>query len=125
VEDGVLVRLEKPANGQPKVVKVRVVADNIIQVSATPVEKFSEEASLMVLEDKARKTDWQYQEKGKTLVLNTKNLRVEVGADNGAVTFFDKSGKWCCRKITPESRPSCRQNYWGTPKATSCKKPSV
>ncbi|MFB9863864.1 TIM-barrel domain-containing protein [Rufibacter immobilis] len=93
LDDGVLVKLEKAASGDPQMVQLRVLADNIIQVKATPVEQFSQEPSLMVLEYKAGKTDWQFQEKGKSLVLNTKDLRVEVAADNGAVTFYDKNGK--------------------------------
>ncbi|GGK64885.1 alpha-xylosidase [Rufibacter glacialis] len=93
LKDGVLVKLEKPASGDPQYVKLRVVTDNIIQVSATPVEKFSPEPSLMVLENQRGKTDWKFQEKGETLVLNTKDLRVEVGAATGAVSFFDKNGK--------------------------------
>ncbi|WP_210487601.1 TIM-barrel domain-containing protein [Rufibacter aurantiacus] len=91
--DGVLVKLDQKSSGDPQYVQLRVVADNIVQVQATPEEKFSPEPSLMVLENKNVKTDWQFQEKGKTLVLNTKDLRVEVGAETGAVTFFDRNGK--------------------------------
>ncbi|WP_153042123.1 TIM-barrel domain-containing protein [Rufibacter roseus] len=93
LKDGVLVNLSTKSAGAPRAVKVRVVADNIIHVSATPEENFDQEPSLMVLENKGAAPKWQLQEKGKTLVLSTNKLRAEVSAETGAVTFYDKNGK--------------------------------
>ncbi|WP_205503652.1 TIM-barrel domain-containing protein [Rufibacter psychrotolerans] len=98
--DGVVVKVAKPTAGSPQMVKVRVLADNIVQVSASPVEKFSEEPSLMVLENKNPNAHWQFQERKGKLVVSTKALRVEIGPENGAVAFFDQSGKQLLQENT-------------------------
>ncbi|MCC9167008.1 TIM-barrel domain-containing protein [Pontibacter harenae] len=92
LEDGVLVRLEKEAAGDPQYLKLRVISDKIIQVVATPAAEFEDAPSLMVLDNLKAEGQWDVKEEAKGLVLNTKSLRVEVAANTGEVTFYDRNG---------------------------------
>ncbi|MCC9137584.1 TIM-barrel domain-containing protein [Pontibacter silvestris] len=87
-----LVTLEKKSEGDPQYVKLKVVADNIVQVIASPANEFKDAQSLMVLEGNKANVQWDLKERGKSLVLNTKALKVVVDANTGAVTFYDKNG---------------------------------
>ncbi|AKD05447.1 alpha-xylosidase [Pontibacter korlensis] len=93
LDDGVLVQLEKKAAGDPQFVKLRVVSDKIIQVVSSPKSAFEDLPSLVVVDGQKAKPQWRIQENGKDLVLTTDALKVEVAANTGEVTFYDKNGK--------------------------------
>lgn len=57
LDNGVLVELEQKVASDPQYVKLEVIADNIIHVTATPTQEFGDEKSLMVINDGKSSTD--------------------------------------------------------------------
>lgn len=90
--DGVIVTLEKKSPGTAQKVRLRVIADKIIQVVATPENEFNAAPSLAVIGSPDPAVKWELQETDRSLVLSTNALKVEIASATGAVTFFDKKG---------------------------------
>jgi len=86
VKDGVVVRT---ANGD---VRLKVVNDKIIRVSATPTDSFPGDASLVVL-PVTETPVYTVSTSGDNVNITTPEIKAVVSEKTGAVTFFDKSGK--------------------------------
>src|SRR5690554_877749 len=82
----------KSANGD--VVRLDVVAEDIIQVRTSPNGVFSEQASLIAIKSADGSVDFSIEEAqdGK-VVLKTAAVQVEVDLNGGAVRFLDAEGK--------------------------------
>ena len=89
VAQGIVVN---PAQGQAKVVRLQVMADDIIRVTALPHSDFSSVAdSLMVVAEPD--ATFSTQTKGSTVVLSTDALTAEVSLLNGQVVFKNARGE--------------------------------
>lgn len=86
VKDGVVV---STSGGD---VRLKVINDKIIRVSATPGDKFPEDASLVVLPVKGTPKYTVTESDGNVNII-TSEIKAVVSEKTGAVTFFDKSGK--------------------------------
>ena len=86
VKDGVVVSTR---NGD---VRLKVINDKIIRVSATPDGTFPEDASLVVL-PVADAPRYTVTHSGGNVNITTAAVKAVVSETTGAVTFFDKSGK--------------------------------
>ncbi len=90
--DGVVVTL-KPANPQAvKNVRLQVINDDIIRVSATPKDKFSDRESLITVYDKTLTSGWDVSEADGNVVLKTATTIAAVSLETGEVTFSDTDG---------------------------------
>ncbi|MDR0430422.1 MAG: DUF5110 domain-containing protein [Tannerellaceae bacterium] len=85
--DGVIVRLNTTNESSAKQVRLSVLSDNIIRVSATP-GKFSTEKSLVV-EEKPVTVSWEIIENGDYIILQTSLLKAHTNLKNGEVKFTD------------------------------------
>lgn len=91
IPDGVIVCVnEKNENGASKV-RLKVIDDKLIRVSASATGKFSSDTSLVVIENK-EKTDFEIKATDSLVTLTTAALKATVNRNNGAVTFYDKTG---------------------------------
>ena len=86
VKDGVVV---STSGGD---VRLKVINDKIIRVSATPGDKFPEDASLVVLPVKGTPKYTVTESDGNVNII-TSEIKAVVSEKSDAVTFFDKSGK--------------------------------
>lgn len=86
VKDGVVVRT---ANGD---VRLKVINDKIIRVSATPNDSFPDDASLVVLPVTTTPV-YTISASGDNVNITTSEIKAVVSEKTGAVSFFDKSGK--------------------------------
>lgn len=86
VEGGVVV---STANGD---VRLKVISDKIIRVSAIPDDTFPEDASLVVI-PVSKTTKYTVSEADGNVNVTTSEIRASVSEKSGAVTFFDKTGK--------------------------------
>jgi alpha-D-xyloside xylohydrolase len=84
---GVTVRT---ANG---ILKVEVVADNIIRVAFAKDPVFFQRSSLAAEPRPHGRTDWSVKEGPGQMVLSTRALRVSIDKKSGHVEFFDASGQ--------------------------------
>ncbi len=90
--DGVTVTFPNAKEGEAKKVRLQVYGDNLIRVSATPEDKFSEKESLMVL-PATEKTDFEVtSDSVGNVILTTSEIKAVIAHNDGAVTFYDKDG---------------------------------
>jgi len=90
-DDGVIVRLEKKNENQTKTVRIRVLGDKIIRVSATPEKDFPEDASLAVL-PLPEYSDYDVTSDDEAVTVSTASLEVRVDRADGRVSFFKGDG---------------------------------
>ena len=85
--DGVIV----PVNGT--FLKVQVYADNIVRIACSKDRSFFDRKSVVTQPKRAVKTRWSVKSENGETVISTAKLEVRVDPRNGAVSFFDASGK--------------------------------
>lgn len=88
--DGIIVHLRD--GNQGKVVQLKVVADKIIQVLASPIDSIKHQESLIVLPEATTQTRWTVEESDGFVAISTDQLTARVSLATGAVTFLDKNG---------------------------------
>jgi len=91
-DDGILISLKQSSPEDVKTIRLQVVNDNIIHVSATPTKKFSEEPSLITTFTDVKKDGWDASQKGDTVVLKTATTIAQVLLKTGEITFTDLKG---------------------------------
>lgn len=105
LDDGLLVRLKHPAPGGTRQVKLQVVTDRIIHVSASAEDTFSSTPSLMVTATGRDGVKWDATESNEEVVLRTDALSVAVTLNNGRVVFRDKAGNIILQEQSRAFRP--------------------
>jgi alpha-D-xyloside xylohydrolase len=105
LDDGLLVRLKQPAPGGTRQVKLQVVTDRIIHVSASAEDTFSSTPSLMVTATGRDGVKWDATESNEEVVLRTNALSVTVTLNNGRVVFRDKAGNIILQEQSRAFRP--------------------
>jgi len=88
--DGVVVDVER--DGYRKV-RLQVIDDAIIRVTATPGDDFSNLPDTLMLVAESAGEGFSVEEQGGSVVLQTPAVRAEVSLDSGAVRFTDAAGK--------------------------------
>jgi alpha-D-xyloside xylohydrolase len=91
-KDGLLVRLEKTTAGGVKQVKLQVITDNIIRVTASPADSISSTPSLMAVVTGTREVKWTSEEKNNQVILKTSALTASINLRSGEVIFKDLKG---------------------------------
>ncbi len=90
LKDGVVVKA-------PDVkVRVRVINDKIMRVSATPEQEFKADSSLVVLpkfQGNANNPQFTVTEKKGTVEVSTSQIKAVINEKNGQVKFYDHKGK--------------------------------
>src|SRR5690606_12246580 len=76
---------------QAKKVRLTVVADDIIRVSATPNDDFSSKNSLMIVPQEG-KPEFELNESGGAVSVGTSALKATVSLETGEVSFFHQNG---------------------------------
>ena len=89
-EQGVIVT---PVSGDAKRVRLEVLADRRVRVTAVPDENLELPPSLMVTETRGAAVSFKVEAKDDDLALSTSQLVAHVSLQNGAVRFTDATGK--------------------------------
>jgi alpha-D-xyloside xylohydrolase len=92
ITDGVVVYPSNKVSNGAQAVKIQVVSDKIIHITAAPADTFSTVKSIMAIEKERPAVKWDLMQKSDTLVLTTSALRVMVLLKTGEVTFADTLG---------------------------------
>lgn len=90
LQDGVVV------NAPDAKVRVRVINDKILRVSATPEETFKADSSLVVLpqfQGYANKPAFKVTDNKSAVVLSTSQVKATIDKKTGQVRFYDHAGK--------------------------------
>lgn len=90
--DGVIVEVTQQQPTDVRKVRVEVMGEKLIHVSATPEKDFSTEKSLIVV-PRQDKTDFKVEEQDGEVVVKTSQLSAIVSKATGEVRFTDAAGK--------------------------------
>jgi len=96
--DGIIVNLRQRQNTDVRMVRLQVMNDKVIHVSATPENKFSEENSLIIVPHKYNKVSFSVENKNNAVVLSTSSLKALVNLKTGEVSFTDTKGNSILRE---------------------------
>ena len=102
LDDGVIVNVREPVEGGPQKVRLTVMSDRIIRVSATPDKLFHDRSSLIILPDAAHQTGFAVRNSKDEVELQTGGMSAIVSKADGKVRFTDAGGN----PISNESRPA-------------------
>ncbi len=91
-DDGVIVNLAQDSTLAVKKIRLQIVTDDIIHVTATPDSKFPEKKSLMTIYEKTLTSGWDVTEEGDNVVLKTATTKAIVSLKTGEVSFTDLEG---------------------------------
>lgn len=90
--DGITLQVKKSESDEMHHIRLQVVSDRIIRVSATPGEDFSTDKSLITLPGLAYSGEFEVSEDSLFVILSTAALDAKVNKESGEVAFYDKNG---------------------------------
>ncbi|MDR2497056.1 MAG: DUF4968 domain-containing protein [Tannerellaceae bacterium] len=90
--NGVVVTLPDAASGQARRLRLSVVNDKIIQVTATPDDRIKNRQSLIRVAPANAKTKWSLSQSGDNLSVSTAVVKATVSLTTGEVSFYDAAG---------------------------------
>lgn len=96
-ENGVSVKVQQPSEDGPTLVRLEVIGEKIIHVSATPERKFADPESLVIIPAK-EKTGFAVEQNEDTITVSTSEIKANVLASTGEVWFTDMDGKVLLRE---------------------------
>ena len=95
-DNGVTVHITKGSATSPKFVRLQVMGDKIIRVSATADNQFADRQSLIIV-DQPSYSNYTVKEEGDKVVVSTGKINGYVLSTTGEVWFTDSKGKLIAR----------------------------
>ena len=96
-DKGITVSISQSSENAPKLVRLDVLGENIIHVSATPEDSFKDPESLVVVPQEVD-VEYTVTESGDTTIVETSALKAYVLSTTGEVWFTDSDGKLLLRE---------------------------
>jgi len=90
--DGIIITLPQNAEQDARLLKLQVISDGIIHVTATPESAFSNTPSLIAIPAAHLPAGWSVLQNGHELNLSTALLVANVDLRTGIINFTDKAG---------------------------------
>src|SRR5664279_2520156 len=90
--DGIRISLTQTRNTDTKSLRLQVITDDIIRVSASPDRLLKDPESLIAAYGETKKEGWDAVQKGDTIILTTAKLKVSVLIRTGEICFADVKG---------------------------------
>ncbi len=100
----VIVNLKPDTTGTTRSLKLEVINDEIIHVAASPVNDFSEEKSLCVINPVFPSPDFIVKQENEVLVVSTGKIKAKVSLKTGRITFLDKDDNVLLKERSQKSR---------------------
>ncbi|MDE5981868.1 MAG: DUF4968 domain-containing protein, partial [Duncaniella sp.] len=91
-DNGITVNVASTDENSVKKVRLQVIGDKIIRVTATPDDKFAPDASLVTVPQSA-KPEFKVEETDSTVTVVTADVRATVSLTTGDVKFYNTEGK--------------------------------
>ena len=91
-DDGILISLKKNTDQDVQKIRLQVITDKIIRVSASPDKKLSDEPGIMCAWTKAQEKGWTAEQHGDTVILETSAVKTLISLKTGEITFTDQQG---------------------------------
>ncbi|MFI1772381.1 TIM-barrel domain-containing protein [Thalassobellus citreus] len=92
VDNGIIISLKSSETSKVKKLRLEVLGEEIIHVSATPENEFAKDSSLIIM-PKIGSVPFTVNEQNDSIVLATSKLNVFVSKLNGGIKFKDSDGK--------------------------------
>ena len=92
IENGIIVNLPRRSDNDVRMLKLQILGDKLIKVSATPDKIFSDRKSLIYIPSK-QSVPFNVVDNDTTVSVVTSSLKASVCKKNGEVKFYDKNGK--------------------------------
>ena len=89
--NGVIVKVQQKEDRGARLVRLQVMGEKLIRVSATPEGKFADPQSLIIVPG-AEQTPFTVAQQGDTVTVSTDEVRASVLASTGEVWFTDEDG---------------------------------
>ncbi|MBC7889340.1 MAG: DUF5110 domain-containing protein [Ferruginibacter sp.] len=89
--DGIIITVKEKRKNSPRLVKLQAITDKIIHITASPVDSFIVDKSLMIEDKKRLPVKWTVKESGDMVVLSTEYIHAKVLISTGEVSFTDKN----------------------------------
>ena len=96
-DSSVTVKVQSPVDGGPSIVRLEVLGDKLIHVSATPERRFADPESLMIVPTECD-VPFTVAQSGDTLMLSTSAVKAHVLMSSGEVWFTDLEGNLILRE---------------------------
>jgi alpha-D-xyloside xylohydrolase len=93
MNDGVIVTLKNGVENSPRKIRLQVINNDVIRVSATPASRLPEKKSLTRVFERTQTTGWTLSEQGDNLLLKTAAITAKVSLATGEVSFFDATDR--------------------------------
>ena len=93
----VIVKISRRGADLPRLVRLQVMGERLIHVSATPENEFADSPSLVVVPQEEQ-TPFTVSQAGDTLSVSTSEIRAHVLRSTGEVWFTDKNGRLILRE---------------------------
>jgi alpha-D-xyloside xylohydrolase len=91
-ENGVILSLKQEKEADAKMLRIQVLGDELIHVSATPDKDFPKDSSLIIVPG-IQTVPFQVEEAGDSILLSTSRLKVMVSKLDGGIKFKDQDGR--------------------------------
>ena len=92
-QDGILISIKQTSNEAVKTIRLQVINDNIIHVTASPSNSLSDEPSLITAYTETKKDGWQAIQQNDNVILQTATTKAVVSLKTGEIQFTDLKGK--------------------------------
>ena len=92
-DDGITVCLNTSSALSPKKIRLQVITDNIIRVTASPDTLFSDRESLINVYQETLKTGWIVSQSDRDASIKTSTVQATVSLKTGEVTFYNNAGQ--------------------------------
>lgn len=97
-QNGIIVRLKQANSSDTRTIRLNVVNDKIIHVTASPEKRLSDEKSLIIQSGLKLSDKFNVEESGNTITLSTDSLDVKINKTTGEIAFFNKAGEYILRE---------------------------
>jgi alpha-D-xyloside xylohydrolase len=98
IQNGIIVKLKTKSNSDAKLLRLIVINDEIIRVSTTPENKFTDRKSLVINYNSDSLNNFSTKVDNDNIELETAKIKAIVSKKTGAVVFVDKKGNAILRE---------------------------
>jgi len=98
-DHGIIASIAAPGESGAKLVRIEVVDEDIIRVSASAEDHFSDRESLITVPGISGEVPFEVTEADGSVVISTDKLQVKLSLQSGEVEFTDKEGRMLLQEL--------------------------
>lgn len=91
-KNGVTITIKQKSQNEPRKIRLQVITNDIIRITATPDDAILDTESLITAKFEIEKTDWKISQQGDTVILSTATTKAYVVTTTGELKFTDSKG---------------------------------